>query len=92
MNMPGFTAQDSLYRTGRSFYAFGFSDGTIRSGTVFPQLRIAPPTSGFHCKGSTCHCEGKADCKDLANSGFCDGELHCGSEHRLPPDQCDCIF
>lgn len=77
MNMPGFTAQDSLYKTSK-YYAYrghsplpegGVSPALIRrttGGISGGQLSL-----GFTCKGLLCSCNGDNDCNDMFTSNVC---------------------
>jgi hypothetical protein len=44
----------------------------------------------YNCTSTRCTCIGKSDCKELLGSGWCSGELKCGTDAGLPPDKCRC--
>lgn len=71
MNMPGFTAEASVYET----------RGTYRAGEFFydsAASMIEPQrlSLGYTCEGRYCDCAGVPDCIDMIN-GKCGGWTRC---------------
>jgi hypothetical protein len=65
MNMPGFTAEISLYRTKKN-YRISRNDSTLISGSgVVPQYDCS---SGVYC-----NCLGDYDCNSMFSMPFCVG-------------------
>lgn len=77
MNMPGFSAEASLYKT-RTHYTCHGHILTLEGG-VYPTLvrRTAgsitggPLVLGFTCTGLSCSCSGDNDCNDMFSSDVC---------------------
>jgi hypothetical protein len=70
--MPGFTADNALYRT-RGRYATTYLPGTAGKAEIVPQLYREETTVSFACDSTTgkCYCYGSRDCIEMCQSGEC---------------------
>jgi hypothetical protein len=66
MRMPGFTADNALYRT-RGRYATTYLPGTAGKAEIVPQLYregtiVTTPSYWCYSTSNTCYCTGALDC------------------------------
>jgi hypothetical protein len=66
MNMPTFSADESLYKSSRHYVARGYTPAL--TGEIYPALtrRLS-----FSCNAVVCACRGDADCNDLFTTNLC---------------------
>lgn len=85
MNVPGFSAVDSLRKSTQNYPRSSGGSGVPASAAVLGQLRslgsqtgamsvgrrIGGPRTGFTCSGFACTCRGDQDCNDMYSTGLC---------------------
>jgi hypothetical protein len=74
MNMPGFTAEASLYRTSRSYLIAGSPNHLLGSLGILPQLQRGSGPSGVGCNSG---------CKALCELQFDLDEQDCWDNFKL---------
>lgn len=70
MNIPGFSAEASLYRSRNAYNAQVIAKS--KGAAIAPQLLGL----GYTCTGDYCDCAGVPDCIDMIN-GACGGWTRC---------------
>jgi hypothetical protein len=89
MNIPGFTAEVSLYKRSGPYHSVMTRIGDSDEGRIITQIRIGGGAlrgvlggagrvaSGFSCDIESCRCDGFFDCFDMATTSVCGGESSC---------------
>lgn len=72
MNLPKFTAEESIYQKNEHYYTVK-TFNAIRGGREVSPLVMDGGGLSFECTGTECECKGHADCKDLGDTGICEG-------------------
>lgn len=84
MNIPGFTAEDSLYKSSVHYiYRVSNHFRTYQAGTVIPQMPKEGGSSwciNFPLGGNMCMCNSILDCQimsdmDCKQDGWCNGDM-----------------
>jgi hypothetical protein len=70
MRLPQFTAEASLYRSGRTYGNSWLRPAADGQALLVPQLE-------YGCMGRACVCHGAQDCLSCALSGSCAGQCSC---------------
>lgn len=81
MNVPGFTAESSLYRTSGHYQSVTTRVGDVGEQRVISQIAVGGSVgrvaSGFTCDRTSCRCDGKDDCDDMLTARICGPDAFC---------------
>jgi hypothetical protein len=74
LNIPGFTAESSLYMTSGRYQSATKNQSYSSEGQgVVAQLRLG----AFQCGPEGCQCAGGSDCWDMLSTNVCGGNVNC---------------